>query len=67
MYHFLRDKSVLYVEDELDVLKNISTLLSGFFQKFYTASDGFSALELYDEKHIDVLLVDIELPKMNGI
>jgi len=67
MYSFLKDKSVLYVEDELDVLKNISALLSSFFQHFYTASDGLSALELFDEKHIDLLLVDIELPKMNGI
>ncbi len=67
MYNFLKDKSVLYVEDELDVLKNISTLLSSFFQHFYTASDGVSALELFDRKHIDLLLVDIELPKMNGI
>ena len=67
MYSFLKDKSVLYVEDELDVLKNIATLLSSFFQNFYTAADGLSALELFDSKHIDLLLVDIELPKMNGI
>ncbi len=67
MYNFLKDKSVLYVEDELDVLENISTLLSSFFKHFYTASDGVSALELFDKKHIDLLLVDIELPKMNGI
>jgi len=67
MYDFLKDKSVLYVEDELDVLKNISTLLSSFFQNFYTAADGLAALELFDRKHIDLLLVDIELPKMNGI
>ncbi len=67
MYDFLKDKSVLYVEDEPDVLKNISTLLSGFFHHFYTAADGLSALACFDSKHIDLLLVDIELPKMNGI
>lgn len=67
MYSFLRNKSVLYVEDELDVLKNISTLLSSFFANFYTAADGLSALDLFYSKDIDLLLVDIELPKMNGI
>jgi len=67
MYSFLKDKSALYVEDELDVLKNISTLLSGFFKHFYTASDGLQALEQFDRKHVDLILVDIELPKMNGI
>ncbi len=67
MYDFLKDKSVLYVEDEPDVLKNISTLLSSFFRHFYTAADGLSALACFDTTHIDLLLVDIELPKMNGI
>ena len=67
MYDFLKDKSVLYVEDEPDVLKNISTLLSSFFHHFYTAADGISALACFDTTHIDLLLVDIELPKMNGI
>jgi DNA-binding response OmpR family regulator len=67
MYNFLKDKTALYVEDELDVLENISILLSGFFDNFYTASDGLSALEIFDNHPIDLLLVDIELPKMNGI
>jgi len=67
MYNFLKDKTALYVEDELDVLKNISTLLNGFFKHFYTASDGLQALELFESRHIDLILVDIELPKMNGI
>ncbi|HIP62245.1 MAG TPA: response regulator transcription factor, partial [Sulfurovum sp.] len=67
MYNFLKDKSVLYIEDELDVLKNISTLLSNFFGDFHTASDGVRALEIFNKEPIDLLLVDIELPKMNGI
>jgi len=67
MYNFLKDKSVLYVEDELDVLKNISTLLGNFFGDFHIASDGARALEIFNKEPIDLLLVDIELPKMNGI
>jgi len=67
MYNFLKDKTALYVEDELDVLENISMLLSSFFSDFHTASDGVSALDIFDRQHIDLLLVDIELPKMNGI
>jgi len=67
MYDFLKDKTALYVEDELDVLKNISELLSNFFGAFYTASDGKSGYDMFVGHKIDVLLVDIELPKMNGI
>jgi len=67
MYDYLKDKTALYVEDELDVLQNISELLSNFFHVFYTASDGESGYEIFLEHKIDVILVDIELPKMNGI
>lgn len=67
MYEYLRDKSVLYVEDESDVLANISNLLSNFFDNFYTANNGLEALDIFYEKELDILLVDIELPKMSGI
>jgi len=67
MYDFLKDKTALYVEDEKDVLQNISELLSHFFGVFYGASDGKDGYDLFLEHEIDVLLVDIELPKMNGI
>ena len=67
MYNFLKGKTALYIEDELDVLRNISTLLRNFFQELYIAVDGESGYQLFLEKKIDVLLIDIELPKMNGI
>lgn len=67
MYDFLKDKTALYVEDELEVLKNISELLSNFFGAFYTASDGELGYQAFLDHKIDVVLVDIELPKMNGI
>ena len=67
MYDYLKDKTALYIEDEIDVLQNISELLSNFFHTFHMASDGESGYTLFLEHKIDVLLVDIELPKMNGI
>ena len=67
MYDFLKDKTALYVEDELDVLKNISELLSHFFEAFYTAPNGELGYKTFIEHQIDVIIVDIELPKMNGI
>ncbi|WP_294955333.1 response regulator transcription factor [Sulfurovum sp.] len=67
MYDSLKDKTALYIEDEVDVLQNISELLSHFFKTFYTASDGETGYQTFLEHEIDVLLVDIELPKMNGI
>jgi DNA-binding response OmpR family regulator len=67
MYDSLKGKTALYIEDEVDVLQNISELLSHFFKDFYTASDGESGYQLFMQNAIDVLLVDIELPNINGI
>jgi DNA-binding response OmpR family regulator len=67
MYEYLRDKSVLYVEDEVDILNNISNLLKRFFKKIYTATNGSDALDIFYTNDIDILLVDIEMPKMSGI
>jgi len=67
MYSFLKDKSVLFVEDEIEVLKNISEFLRHFFKKVYIAPNGELAYQIFQENHIDAVLVDIELPKMNGI
>jgi len=67
MYEILKDKNVLYIEDELEVLENISTVLSRFFCEFYTSSTAEDALVLFEANDIDIIIVDIELPKMNGI
>jgi len=67
MYESLSNKTALYVEDERDVLENISALLGNFFKHFYTASDGVEAFDIFETHQIDLLLVDVELPKMNGI
>ena len=67
MFDFLKDKNVLYVEDELEVLENISELLENYFGEFYRASNGLMGYELFLEHKVDLLIVDIEMPKMNGI
>ena len=67
MYSLLKEKNVLYIEDDLVVLENISKLLQNYFKNFYTAEDAESGLSIFDSCDIDILLVDIELPKLNGI
>ncbi len=67
MYNYLRDKSVLYVEDDEVVLKNISKLLKNYFKVVHTASDGQKGYDIFINEDIDLLLVDVELPRLNGI
>jgi YesN/AraC family two-component response regulator len=67
VFDSLKNKTILYVEDELDVLDNISELFENYFGKIYTASDGEMGYSIFLEKRLDILFIDIELPKMNGI
>ncbi len=67
MYNYLSDKTALYVEDDEVVLNNISRLLRNYFKKVHTAPDGQKGYDIFVKEEIDLLLVDIELPRLNGI
>ncbi|MFA9374983.1 MAG: response regulator transcription factor [Poseidonibacter sp.] len=59
--------NLLYVEDDIDVRDNVVFFLKRFFTNIYTAGDGIQAYEIYKKEDIDLLLLDINVPKMNGI
>ena len=59
--------SVLFVEDELALRKGYVILLEMMFETVYEASDGVEAYNIYKEKKPDILIVDINIPKMNGL
>src|SRR4051812_45321297 len=58
---------VLLVEDNQAAREGLSQLLrlSGFFVT--TASDGVEALDKLKQDSFDVMLLDIWLPRMNGL
>ena len=59
--------SVLFVDDEETIRKNYTLFLEQVFQNVYQASDGEEAYRLYMEHKPDIVIVDINLPKMNGL
>jgi len=63
----LESHSLLYVEDEPDIRRNISEYLSHYFQDIYLADNGKTALSLYAAHKPDVLILDINLPDMSGL
>jgi len=63
----LQSYSVLYVEDDVGVRQHFVTLLERYFKHVYEAGDGIEALALYESEPIDVLIADIDLPKMDGL
>ena len=67
MKSILKSYTILYVEDELEVQANMSEYLESYFKKVYVASDGNEALLLYKKFTPDVLLLDINLPNLDGL
>ena len=59
--------TLLYIEDDTEILENVSFLLSRFVKKVYTAVDGEEALKVYTEQKPDILVTDINIPKINGL
>ena len=67
MLGILKNHSILYVEDEPEIQKNIKEYLESYFGTVHIASDGREALTLYEKHHPDALLLDINLPFLSGL
>ncbi len=67
MRAILENYTILYVEDELDVQANMSEYLRSYFKKVYLATNGKEALLLYEKFSPDVLLLDINIPDVDGL
>lgn len=66
-YEKLKKLTLLYVEDDEDTLKASAMILEDYVGKLIVARNGKEALELLAQNHIDLILTDILMPKMNGI
>jgi len=63
----IKKYSILYAEDNKDVQEEVVEYLEKYFEKVYVVDDGREALALYKKKHIDVLLLDIDMPFVDGL
>ena len=57
---------ILIIEDDISILRGLNDNLTFEGYQVFTASDGQEGLNLALEKHIDLLLLDIMLPGING-
>lgn len=63
----LMEKRVLVVDDEKLIVKGIRFSLEQDNMKVVVAYDGEEALEKVREQEFDIILLDLMLPKMNGL
>lgn len=67
MLDTLQNHSILYVEDEPEIQANMKEYLESYFNTVDIASDGEEALKLYRRNRQDVLILDINLPYLDGL
>ena len=61
------EPTILIVDDNEDLLETFSMILKRRGFNVEIAEDGASAVDKFKEHHFDVTLMDIVMPKMNGV
>jgi len=59
-------ENILVVDDDKDIRNMIKIYLKNENYKVYTAENGEEALEISENNKIDLIILDIMMPKMNG-
>ncbi len=57
---------ILVVEDDKNTRKLMEAVLTRYGYEALTACDGVEALEILDHKHIDLVVLDVMMPRMDG-
>lgn len=67
VFRFSQKLSVLYVEDDDNLRDEMGALFKPFFQTIDIALDGLDGLDKYHNNKYDIVITDINMPRMNGI
>jgi DNA-binding NtrC family response regulator len=59
--------TILLIDDEASIRRTLKEILE--FEKYQVleAPDGFSAIDIFKKSSIDIVLLDIKMPKMDGL
>lgn len=63
----LKNLRVLYVEDELDLQEVVASILIELVGTIDYFSNGIDALNSFKNNQYDLIITDINMPKLNGI
>lgn len=65
--NYSSDINVLYVEDEFETRSNTVKFLSNIFKNLTVAIDGLDGFNKYKNNKIDLIITDVNMPKLNGL
>lgn len=57
---------ILVVEDDKNTRRLMSAVLTRYGYEPILAGDGVEALEIMDHKHVDLIILDVMMPRMDG-
>lgn len=60
-------KKILIVDDNREVVSSLAKILEYEGYEIQKAYDGIEALEIITQQKMDLILLDIMMPRMNGI
>lgn len=63
----LKDFTILYLEDNENLLKHTQEILSDFLKVVYAVSSSKEAWNVLEKEHVDIIISDILLKDENGI
>ena len=58
--------NIMIVEDDTNQRKLMQTVLEQYGYNVITACDGLDGLDQLDRKHVDLIILDIMMPRMDG-
>lgn len=59
--------NILVVDDDREIVDSISIFLAGEGYKAFKAYDGIEALDVLSENQVHLMILDIMMPRMDGI
>ncbi len=63
----LKNIKLMYVEDNPEARESTMVILEEFFSDIIIGTDGLDGLEKFKKNSIDLIITDINMPKMNGL
>ena len=60
-------QTILVCDDEKEIVEAISIYLEGEGYKILKAYDGLEALEILDKQRVDLVIIDVMMPGLDGI
>jgi len=66
-FEYLKGMTVLLAEDDEIISNSLVNGLELFVSQVIAVDNGISALEVFNRGHIDIVILDIGMPKLSGI